>query len=137
MFGKIVPDVVAFDDRDPDMTNPFSDYLKGLSDEIAQPDVVDVEEGTLYASAPDGFPAYDLCGAELDRIVDDSARARYSLAEGHTSLGKMPKELLADDATQDRIAWLEQQVPDEDWDRWVSLTESLNLDDLLSEGEAA
>ena len=137
VFGKIVPDVVAIDDRDPDATNPFADYLRGLSEEIARPDVVEVKEGTLYASAPDGFPGYELCSADLDKIVDDSDRARYALTEGHASLGKMPKELLADDATQDRIVWLEQQVSDDDWNRWASLTESLNLDDLLSEGEVA
>ena len=138
VFGEIVPDhMIGLADYDPDATNPFADYLKGLSDELAQPGVVEVEKGTLYASAPDGFPTYDLCRADLDEIVGGSDRARYALTEGHASLGKMPKELLADDAVRDRIAWLERQVPDEEWTRWVSIIESINLDELLSEGEVA
>ncbi|WP_406721602.1 helix-turn-helix transcriptional regulator [Thioclava litoralis] len=128
VFGRMIPEGSYDASADPDATNPFADYLKHLSDDLDATARVEVEEGTAWADAPDGFPAYAVCRTDLDRIVASSPRARFGLEQGHVRLADMPDELLADHATAERVRWIEERVPEEEWVEWTAMIASIDLD---------
>lgn len=128
VFGRMVPEESYDAEGDLDATNPFADYLKLLADDLDAAERVEVEEGTAWADAPDGFPEYLVCSADLDRIVASSERARFGLERGHVRLADMPNELLADEAVAERVRWIEERVPEEEWSQWTSMITLIDLD---------
>ena len=92
--------------------NPFASYLCKLKDELAIPDVVDVDSGDLCFGSPVNFPDYDICRDELNHIANNSPDARRALETGYARLSKIPKELMEEDADEKREKWLEKKLPD-------------------------
>ncbi|WP_176082970.1 helix-turn-helix transcriptional regulator [Martelella sp. HB161492] len=136
VFGRMVPEASYEAESNFDATNPFADYLKDLADKLEVAEKVRVDEGTAYADAPDGFPEYVVCGADLDLIVASSDRARFGLEQGHVHLADVPDELLNHEATAERIRWIEERVPESEWSRWTSMIASFDLDLTLDSGAA-
>ena len=97
---------------DPSTDNPFASYLCKLKDELAIPDVVDVDSGDLCFGSPVNFPDYDICRDELNHIANNSPDARRALETGYARLSKIPKELMEEDADEKREKWLEKKLPD-------------------------
>ena len=56
------------------------------------------------------FPHYDICSDELDRIANGSPIARICLETGYARISEIPKELMAEDAGEERAKWLEDKL---------------------------
>ena len=100
------------DPFDPSETNPFTGYLRKLTDDLGKPGIVDVERKGLSYGLAQRFPDYDICGVELDRIANGSADGRRALETGDARLSEIPQELMSDDAGEQRAAWLADRLPD-------------------------
>ena len=110
IFGEdlLDTDVYAFE---PNKINPFVHYLRNLAGDLAIPDVVDVDKGDLNFRSQYKFPYYDICREELDYISNGSPKARRTLETGHVRLSEIPEELMAEDAGERRVKWLEDKLP--------------------------
>ena len=96
---------------DPSQDNPFASYLRGLKDELAKPGVADMDSNDLSFGSPSKFPDYHICRDELEGIANGSAQAKRALETGHARLSEIPKEMMADDAGEERAKWLEGELP--------------------------
>ena len=97
---------------DPSQDNPFASYLRGLKEELAVPGVVDIDNSDLSFGSPPKFPDYHICRDELEGIANGSAHAMGALETGHARLSEIPKEMIADDAGEERAKWLEGELPE-------------------------
>ena len=82
-----------------------------------------------------------------ERITGGSARANYALSRGYTRLREIPHRLQPpnpfldegeenENVVSERVKWLEDKVPDEEWEKWERWIDSLNLNiQLPSEGD--
>ena len=96
----------------PSRHNPFADYLREFATRIAKPEVVSVDNDTLEEfGALEHFPHYWVCHEDLQRIAGESDSAVVALRLGHARLRDIPDDLWAEDATERRTRWLEEQVP--------------------------
>ena len=103
-----VSNIPAFE---PVEINPFADYLRNLAGELAIPGVVDVDKGVLNFRSQYKFPDYEVGRKELDYISNGSSKARRTLETGHVRLSEIPEELMAEDAGERRVKWLEDKLP--------------------------
>ena len=103
-------DVLVDEPFDPDEDNPFAHYLRKLADELTKPKIVDVHRGGLLFGSPPKFPDYNICSDELDRIANGSPIARICLETGYARISEIPKELMAEDADEEREKWLEGKL---------------------------
>ena len=80
-----------------------------------------------------------------ERITGGSARANYALSRGYTRLREIPHRLQppnpildegeeGENVVSDRVKWLEDKVPNEDWDKWERWVDSLDIN-IESPGE--
>ena len=80
-----------------------------------------------------------------ERITGGSARANYALSRGYTRLREIPQRLQPpnpfldeeeenENVVSERVKWLEEKVPDEEWEKWERWIDSLNIK-LPSEGD--
>lgn len=94
--------------------NPFANYLRKLADDLDSPGTVDTEHDGLgsFGSAWLRFPYYDVCRDELNSITGSSSNARRPLETGYVRLSEIPKELMEEDAGEERAEWLESKLPD-------------------------
>ena len=125
VFGRIVPERSRDADGDLEISNPFADYLAHLAEGI-DPGTVELDRDLSFADAPEGFPAYSLFEDDLAAITGGSDRARHALERGHARLTDIPNELKSEAATDARVAWLEERVPDEEWKAQVELREAVD-----------
>lgn len=95
---------------DPSADNPFAQYLRKLADKLAIPEIVDVDEYLNFRSQYK-FPDYEVSRKELDHISNGSSKARRTLETGHVRLSEIPEELMAEDAGEERMKWLEDKLP--------------------------
>ena len=112
--------------------NPFASYLRQLASALKPadgPGVVGVDGGD-HDFGFSRFPDYDVCQDELDRITNDSSKARAALEFGFVRLSDILEDLMVEDAGEERAKWLEDQIPnhymDEEWD----VFRTLNIQDL-------
>ena len=108
--------------------NPFSDFLKQLAKDLGRDnDAINPKEVFFD---PDGFLN---CASLFEKyrksLTGGSARADYALSHGYTRIRQIPKELRGEDGdvTSERVKWLEDKVPDEDWSEYEQWINSLNL----------
>lgn len=90
--------------------NPFAAYLRELSKSLNKHGAVDV--GDLRYGSPSRFPDYDLWNNEIDRMANGSPDARRTLELGVARLSDIPDELMGEDSSEKRAAWLEEKLPD-------------------------
>ena len=101
------------DPFDPSTENPFASHLRNLAADLDRPGVVKVELGGLSYGGPWlRFPDYDLCDDEIMSVTNDSPDARRALETGHVRLSEIPEDLNGEDAGKERVAWLEERLPD-------------------------
>ena len=82
-----------------------------------------------------------------ERITGGSTRADYALSRGYTRLRDIPHRLQPpspyvdkgeenEDVVSERVKWLEEKVPDEEWEKWERWIDGLNFNiELPSEGD--
>ena len=106
--------------------NPFSDFLSRLAEEVdPESNAIDCE-GLRWDFDESGFrDSPCLYQTYRKSLTGDSARADYTLSRGYVRISQIPKELRGedDDITSERVKWLEEKVPDEDWEEYEHLLE--------------
>jgi transcriptional regulator with XRE-family HTH domain len=114
LFGKTnKPDDFLDFGYDQSTNNPFADYLRGLARKINKPDVVEVNKETLGYYALEDLPLYEICAGDIQQISGDSIDAAFALKYGFARLGDIPDELWAEDASEQRMQWLEEKLPED------------------------
>ncbi len=89
---------------------PFADYLCKFSKDLGISGIVDFGSGV--ADDPWGTEPYQICRNELNEISGDSKYARWALEHGDVRLSDIPRELMAKQARDRRIDWLENKLSD-------------------------
>ncbi len=122
-----------------DTGNPFADYLRDLAGKVDNSDIVDIWKDWVFDRGPlKSFPKFTICNGDLDRFTGGNEKINYALRAGHLRIDHIPEELEADEAAQERRAWLEEQyenqLPAEAKD-WIGKLLALKIDLAESEGE--
>ena len=125
--GELVPELYH------EGQNPFSDFLIRQTKELgAQNDAINRGDMMLGSMHPetDGWlwhiPLFRtfrerLTGERRTTGGDYRSRADYALSRGYVRISEIPEHLRGENEEEDehvvseRVKWLEEQVPDEDW----------------------
>ena len=113
LFGREVGEETFDLGYNPSTNNPFVDYLREFASKIRKPDIVRVDDDELNYGPLENLPFYSICGEELRQIAGGSDEALTSLTRGFARLGDIPDELWVEDATEERVRWLEEQYSEE------------------------
>ena len=140
LFGRHIPEAYDWwaDNRDFDEDrNLFSDFLTALAKDLGPDnDAIDHEGIRTFG---DDLPSGQIFAAYRERLTGGSARADYALSHGYVRLTQIPEHLRSehedDDVAEDRVQWLEAQVPDDDWAEVQSRRPVLNLTTFTSPSE--
>ena len=112
VFGKHVAEDTYSLGYDPNINNPFADYLRALAGDLGTNDVeLDPE---VLEIGPLGFPDYRIGGRLLDDLTAGNVDAEYALACGHAHIADIPEDLLGADNTEHRVEWLVSKIPGEE-----------------------
>ena len=93
---------------------PFADYLREQAENLRIEKVVDL--GPMESEAAVGFGTiwgaepYLVCEEDLAELAGGSKRALWALAYGDVPVGRIPRDLLAPEAEQARVEWLEDHL---------------------------
>ena len=142
LFNDPFPaDYDFFPDEDWD-GNPSADYLRMLVEELepfwgelgdsdAGPGRIRFETYDRTGAVAPRVPQYSVCGDDLHEIAEPHSDALYALHAGDAHLSDIPNELLADEAAEERRAWLEDRLSPKSRD-WLRTLKSmaLKLEDL-------
>lgn len=110
LFGKNISDDTFDLGYDPDVSNPFADYLTKLVDEVGKPELIKTDD--YIENAPiKGFPEHEICSDELNYITNGSGIATLALRCGYVLLSDIPSNLWAEGRDNDRAQWIEEQAP--------------------------
>ena len=114
VFGKEVAEDTYDLGYNPNINNPFADYLRELTRAHGEADIALDPEPYGSEIGPFGFPEYRI-GAELvDELTGADPDAEYALACGHVGISEIPKELLGSDNIERRAEWLISRIPDDE-----------------------
>lgn len=125
LFGRSVSDEAYELGWDPEMSNPFVDYLRQFAREVG------VDKVTIEEEIFGDFPTYKIAEDEVENLTGGDALAKHSISRGHAKISDIPEDLLVEDRRGDRIAWIVSRVPEkerkeyEEWEvEWKAI---LNL----------
>ena len=110
LFGHDLSEEVYNFGADASEVNPFAAYLRKLADKLEDPSAVALERNLPGFG---DFPDYEVCRSDLDAITGESPRARRALKSGRVQLSDIPDEFMTEDATIERMKWLESKTPPE------------------------
>ncbi len=115
LFGEEVSEGSFGLGYDRSVNNPFADYLRHLAAQIGDPDVVEIDEdqGIEFFGPLEDFPKFTVCGADFAKFTGGAGRLNLAALLGYLHLDRIPEELLADDASDKRIAWLEERLDEQ------------------------
>ncbi len=91
-------------------SNPFRDYLLHLCGQVGKPEVVRMED---FAGEGHTITRFKLCEAEWERITGGISEAAQAIATGRLRITEIPAELMAEDALEERVAWLKSKTAKE------------------------
>lgn len=57
------------------------------------------------------MPGYTLCKSEIESITKGNSKAKHALAWGHVKISDIPEELQEDEASEKRIQWMIERIP--------------------------
>ena len=124
LFGRGIRRSVDFG-YDHSKNNPFADYLRQLAAGI-DPSVVELDaEGNALSLL---IPKHRIGQADLKRITGGDFWATFALERGHARIRDIPKELQGDSASEKRIAWLTERIPQTAREEFEALNRSLDKD---------
>ncbi len=121
VFGKTTMNDA--EDYGPDLTDPFTEYLRHLVKQYGADHVNVFRENMTEEYDPyDPWITTVLCSdwsrlgysinsAELGHLAGDDDWARHALRRGHVKIADIPEHLLGDDVSEERSAWLGSKVP--------------------------
>ncbi len=106
---------------EPEESNPFTDYIKHLAGRFRS-DAIEVDGDSAWSTRfrPSPMPRYTINAAELERLTGKDEWARFAVLYGHAKIRDIPAGLLGDDSSSERIAWLSEQVPQDEKDRYLA-----------------
>jgi len=110
LFGNEVSDKVYDFGYNPETHNPFADYLRQAV-LLLETDAIEVDPEGLQFESEKSMPIYEICRKDLENITDHDQVAIYALKSGFAKLRDIPKDLLAEDRTSDRVEWLASKLP--------------------------
>lgn len=99
---------------------PFAAFLRKMAEDVGTEGAVKFERSYSavgWSNAIWGAEPYMVCKDTLDELTGGSEYAQWALVHGDVQLSKIPKELLKPEAKDDRIAWLESKLSDDERDR--------------------
>ena len=94
--------------------HPFQEYLESRIARLESADIADFNRGDRIT--PDrywGIAPYRLLPDRLAALTGGSDYARWAVEYGDVRLSEIPKELMAESATKERVAWLESHLSDD------------------------
>ena len=106
--------------------NPFSEYLKKLVADIGHdiPGYEGILELQSLDSIDDCFfraegklPEYSICKPQIERITERNSKAKHALAYGHVKVTDIPEELLGDEASEKRVQWIIERIPQDELEK--------------------
>lgn len=109
IFGEVVSDYSFDGGYDPSEHNPFADHLREMASE-AEEKYITIDESLGSSELPD----YQIGEKIIDRWIGSDREARYSFSRGHACLTDMPEDLRGGDKKDERIAWMIEQIPEEE-----------------------
>ena len=132
LFGEHVGDE-AFDfGFDPSENNPFADFLEHLAKKTEAKTIS--FNKTLGWKTSEGLPNYRIGADIISKLTGDDPDAEYALLRRHIRLEEVPKALLAEEKTAERVAWMISRIPEKeiskiraDRERFSALFEKLDL----------
>ena len=119
--------------------NPFSEYLKKLIADISKTEecegILELQSidssDDFFIRAESKMPGYTLCKSEIESITKGNSKAKHALAWGHVKISDIPEELQGDEASEKRIQWMMERIPQDEleklgeqeqfWERLLSL----------------
>ncbi|MCY4040507.1 MAG: helix-turn-helix transcriptional regulator [Gammaproteobacteria bacterium] len=121
-----------------DGITPFLNYLRMLVREIGDTGIVDLSnvsdpKGLQWFALGSFHAGCNVCAEEFERLTGGSAPAQLALQAGEVALSEIPEELLSDESTSERVAWLEGRLHPDTRQAWQWL--QTNLPDVSHEGE--
>ncbi len=109
---------------DQDETNPFADYLGELIEKLGLFRSGKVQfPGGMETGLLENVPASNILPEDLNWITQSDGRAEWSLARGYARIADIPKELMTEESSDERVRWLRSRVPD---DHPASYSEALD-----------
>ena len=126
IFGERVFELAEERWADPYPADPFTRYLQRLAEESGSElirilpearsrDDFDKHDDWMTSSQfAHSSVYYSIDPAELDRLAGDGRWARMALRRGHAPVADIPEHLLDDDASEERTAWLESKMPQDE-----------------------
>ena len=110
--------------------NPFCNFLSQKAKDLDPDDDVLAHEDLRWAFDELGFidSSSDIFKTCRKNLTGGSTRADYALSHGYTRIRQIPKELRGEDedVTSERVKWLEDKVPDEEWEKYERWLERFN-----------
>lgn len=129
LFGRHVSDEAYELGWDPEVNNPFVDYLRQFIKKIGANKVVIDEE--IFGD----FPTYRVAEGEIEALTGGDALAKHAISRGHAKIKDIPEDLLAEDKRRDRITWMVSRIPEgerkeyEEWKaEWDEIFGPIQLD---------
>ena len=111
LFADPYPNDYRFEPNEEWEGSPFADYLRELADKIGKPGAVDVGcYGPESVSGFAGLPSYSVCREDLAKVAPITSGAIHALRAGDVRLAEIPEALMAEYSTEEREAWLEEQL---------------------------
>ena len=144
LFGEMVSEE-AFDmGYDRSVNNPLADYLRHLAAQIGDSKIIEISEEIQWTGPLEHFPKFSVCDEDFEKFTGGNLLFRLAAELGFLQIDHVPDHLLAEDALDERLEWLDQQfkehVPKERLEEMKELLEisiSLKSDLAESEGEEA
>ncbi len=97
---------------EPDLHNPFADYLRALAEKIDEPDIVEIGEDIEDRGPLKNFPHFEICNSDVEDFTGGDDRLSLALRIGWLRADSIPEDLLGEDALKERQEWLEEQIPE-------------------------
>ncbi len=122
MFDDCYRNEEYFEER----RNPFSDFLGRLAKDMGpQNDAIDPEKIHFDVEGSGFLHKFSLFNKFREKLTGGSSRADCALDGGYARIRNIPRELMPprradeeDEAAAARVKWLEERIPDEDWEEY-------------------
>jgi transcriptional regulator with XRE-family HTH domain len=99
------------DDYDEAKNNPFANYLRKLTVNLKDANVLEGCE-IFEEWDPDGSPNYSVCQSTALIYVANDTEAAERILEGYVPLHKIPKELREKNKAEERAKWIREDASD-------------------------
>ena len=110
--------------------NPFCNFLSQKAKDLDPDDDVLAHEDLRWAFDELGFidSSSDIFKTCRKNLTGGSTRADYAFSHGYVRINQIPKELRGEDGDviSERVKWLEDKVPNEDWEKYERWLERFN-----------